>query len=176
MPTAFPRLCSLYCCNVNDLKFIRDLIRHITLLDVSRSIWRMTGAVLELSQFPQLRTLVIETIQPRLHFKIQDKNDRLCQVGVRLSPIIWRSEIMGSFSALLEFVLGLPVSMKRLRLLEFSFCRSIVAEGLDQSDVLIWRSQLEKRGISLEGPNGQPLVEFLASLHNITVEDSFSCR
>ena len=96
--------------------------------------------------------------------------------GVRFSPIIWRSEIMGSFSALLEFVLGLPVSMKRLRLLEFSFCRSIVAEGLDQSDVLIWRSQLEKRGITLEGPNGQPLVEFLASLHNITVEDSFSCR
>ena len=101
------------------------------------------------------------------YFKVSDKNDKLREVGVQYPDArpVGSVNLVGDCQAFVELVLGFPVSIERLRILGFALCRAIVARGLRQSTELsTWREKLEERGISLEGPDGLPLVEFLADL------------
>ena len=154
---------SLYFMGKIDQKIDHNLTCHITLLDLAFYAW--TEDVLDLSQFPQLRTLVISPSPHQWYFKVSDKNDKLCEIGVHSDEDLWGSLNMRECRALVELVLGLPVRIQRLRLLGFALCRVYAALGLYQSiELLTWRMELEERGISLEGPDGVPFVEYLASL------------
>jgi hypothetical protein len=162
--TPFPRLRSLYFWETGYPKSNQNLTHHITLLDLTPIQWMGTTNVIDLSQFPQLRTLVIPFFPKTWwQFKFLGDSDELREVGVRSgkrpSPDLRRD-----FQALVELVLGLPATIQRFRLLGFGLCRALAKLGLHQSALLTWRAQLEERSISLEGPNGLPLVEFLASL------------
>ena len=159
--TSFPPLRSLYFKGEIHQNINHNLTRHITLLDFATFGWVEEGSVLDLSQFPQLRTLVIS---PRLwYFKVSDKNDKLHEVGVRSEPPGWIE--VDYFRALVDLVLGFPVRIQRLRIVGLALCRAIAALGLHQSiELLTWGKELEEQGISLEGPDGLPFVEYLGSL------------
>ncbi len=163
--TPFPPLRSLYFTSDINKNMNHDLTRHITLLDLAFYGWMREENVLDLSQFPQLRTLVISPSPHQWYFKLSDKNDKLREVGVQSDMHPLGSINMRDCRALVELVLGFPVKIERLRLLGLSSCRVIAALGLYQSiDLLTWRKKLEERGIRLEGPDGLPFVEYLASL------------
>ena len=163
--TPFPPLRSLYFTGKIHQNINRNLTRHITLLDLACYVWMQQENVLYLSQFPQLRTLVIPPSPRQWYFKVSDKNDKLREVGVYSDLHPLGSIDMRECRALVELVLGLPVRIQRLRLLGFALCRVYAALGLYQSiELLTWRTELEERGISLEGPDGVPFVEYLASL------------
>jgi len=145
-------------------KIDRNLALYITLLDLSPR-WGMEMDVLDLSQFPRLRTLVMHPAPEWWKFKFSDDHDELREVGIRSEthkrwyPVVdWKD-----IRTVVEHVLGLPAPIQRLRFLGFDFCRVLVGLELYQS-ILGWEETLEEQGISLEGPNGLPLVEFLASL------------
>ena len=163
--TPFPPLRSLYFTGKIHRSINHNLTRHITLLDLAFYRWGGEGNDLDLSQFPQLRTLVISPSPHQWYFKVSDKNDKLREVGVRSDVHPLGSIGVRDFRALVELVLGLPVKIERLRLLGFALCRVIAARGLYRSmELLTWRKELEERGISLEGPDGLPFVEYLGSL------------
>ena len=163
--TPFPPLRSLYFTDNIRQKINYNVTRHITLLDLAFYGWVLGDDVLDLSQFPQLRTLMIPPSPRQWYFKVSDKNDKLREVGVHSDVHPLGSIDVRDFRALVELVLGLPVKIERLRLLGFAPCRVIAALGLYQSrELLRWRKELEERGVSLEGPDGLPFVEFLASL------------
>ena len=162
--TPFPPLRSLYFTGDIYQNINHDLTRHVTLLDLAFYGWMQTESVLDLSQFPQLRTLVISPSPHQWYFKLSDENDKLREVGVQSDMHPLGSINMRDCRALVELVLGFPVKIERLRLLGFASCRVIAALGLYQSvDLLTWK-KLEERGICLEGPDGLPFVEYLASL------------
>ena len=121
--------------------------------------------VLDLSEFPQLRSLVISPEEDEWYFKVSDKNDKLREVGVRSELLPHKWTLVRNFRALVRLVLGFPIGIQRMRVLGIGMCRQIVSPGLRQStDLLTWWKELEERGISLEGPDGLPLVEYLGSL------------
>ena len=157
--TSFPRLRSLHFSRGNYRNINCNLAHHITLLDLSFFGW-MGDNLLDLSQFPTLRTLMIPSCPNWWRFKVSDKNDKLDEIGVR-SGIHWPGAVVvRDLQELVGLVLGLPIVIHRLRLVEFGLCRAIMALGIQQSAIL---TQLEEQGVRLEGPNGLPLVEFLDS-------------
>ena len=163
---SFPHLRSLYFTGGIHQSINHNLTRYITLLDLTFYAWMQEKHTLDLSQFPHLRTLVISP-SPRLwYFKVSGKNDKLREVGVHSDVHTLGSINMGDCQELVEFVLGLPVRIQRLRFLGFLLCRVYAAlMGLYGSiELMTWRKELEERGISLEGPDGVPFVEYLASL------------
>ena len=163
--TPFLPLCSLYFTGKIRQSINHNLTRHITLLDLAFYGWGGEGNDLDLSKFPQLCTLVISPSPLRWYFKVSDKNDKLREVGVRSDIHPLGLINLRNCRALVELVLGLPVRIQRLRFLGFALCRVIAALGLYQSvELLTWRKELEERGISLEGPDGLPFVEYLGSL------------
>jgi len=157
--TPFPRLRSLHFRGTR-IDVDLNLAHHITLLDLSSKGWEGEN-ILDLSQFPKLRTLVIPSCLFWCLFKISDKNDKLDEIGVRSGMVAVAAR---DLQKLVELVLGLPVMIRRLRLVEFGLCRATMALGIQQSTILTWKTQLEEQGVRLEGPNGLPLVEFLGSL------------
>jgi hypothetical protein len=162
--TPFPRLRSLHFWGLTYPKINYSLSHHITLLDFTLVRRIGTESVLDLSQFPQLCTLALPLVPKWCQFKISGDNDKLREVGVRSEDHLSCTVFTRDFRPLVELVLGLPATVQRFRLLGFDFCRAVAELGLHQSALLTWRTQLEERSISLEGPNGLPLVEFLASL------------
>ena len=163
--TSFPPLRSLYFTGEIHQNINHNLTRYITLLDIARNGGMIYGNVLDLSQFPELRTLVISPSPHQWYFKVSDKNDKLREVGVRSGVHPLRSIDVGYFGELVELVLGFPVSIQRLRIVGFALCRAITPlESYQSRRLLTWRKELEEGGISLEGPDGLPLVEYLGSL------------
>ena len=164
--TPFPPLRSLYFTNGIHQNINRNLTRHITLLDLAFYGWLLKVNALDLSQFPQLRTLVISPCPRQWYFNVSDKNVKLREVGVQYPDVRPLGSVnVGDCRALVELVLGFPVRIQRLRLLGFALCRAIAALGLYQSmELLTWRKELEERGISLEGPDGLTFVEYLGPL------------
>jgi len=158
--TPFPCLRSLHFPRGSHRDIDRNLAHHITLLDLSFFGW-LGENILDLSQFPTLRTLVIPFCLNWWRFKVSDKNDKLDEIGVRSAP---RAVVVSDLQELVELVLGLPVVIQRLRIVEFGLCREIMALGIQESTILPLKTQLEEQGVRLEGPNGLPLVEFLGSL------------
>ena len=162
---SFPHLRSLYFTSGIHQNINHNLTRHITLLDLTFYAWMQEKRTLDLSQFPHLRTLVISPSPYLWYFKVSGKNDKLREVGVHSNVHTYGSINMRDCQELVEFVLGLPVRIQRLRFLGFSLCRIWASVRLFQSiELLTWKKELEKRGISLEGPDGVPFVEYLASL------------
>jgi len=134
-------------------------------LDLAFYGWALEGNDLDLSPFPQLRTLVMSPSPDDWCFKVSDKNDKLREVGVHSDVHPLGSIDVRNCRALVGLVLGLPVRIQRLRLLGFALCRVIAALGFYQSiEPLAWRKELEEKGIGLEGPDGLPFVEYLGSL------------
>jgi len=163
--TPFPPLRSLYFTGEIYQNINHNLTRHITLLYLAYYMGSPEKDPLDLSQFPQLRTLVISPAPHLWYFKVSDKNDKLREVGVHSDVHPLHPIDMRDCRALVELVLGLPVRIQRLRVLGFDMCRVYAALGLYRSiELVTWRKELEERGISLEGPNGVPFVECLASL------------
>ena len=163
--TPFPPLRSLCFTGEIHKNINYELTRHITWLNLVFYLQQREENTLDLSQFPQLRTLVISPTPNQWYFKISKKNDKLREVGVHSDVHPFGSIDMSDCHALVELVLGLPVRIQRLRFLGISLCRVYAALGLHQStELLTGRKELEERGISLEGPNGVPFVEYLASL------------
>ena len=161
--TPFPLLCSLHCTGATYQNVNYNLARHITLLDLT--FYGGREDILVLSQFPQLRTLVIPHSSSNWYFHVTDKNDKLREIGVYADFDPVQVYYMREYRDLVELVLGLPVRIQRLRILGYNLCRVYAAFGLHRSrEILKWRKELEERGISLEGPDGVPLVEYLASL------------
>ena len=161
--TPFPPLRSLCFTGEIHQNINHDLTRGITMLDLACYTW--PGGVLDLSQFPQLHTLMLGPYPYTWYFKASDKNDKLRQVGVHSDHHPLGMIEIEDCQALVELVLGLPVRIQRLRFLGFALCRDYAALGLYQSiELMTWRKELEERGISLEGPDGVPFVEYLASL------------
>jgi len=168
--TPFPHLRSLHFSHGSHRDINRSLARHITLLDLSFFGWKGEN-ILDLSQFPKLRTLVISSCPNWWRFKVSDKNDKLDGIGVRSmyrpGTVVLNDLqvlVVNDLQKLVELVLGLPVMVQRLRLVEFGLCRAIMALETQQSTILTWKTQLEEQGVRLEGPSGLPLVEFLGSL------------
>jgi len=163
--TPFPPLRSLYFTGEIPQNINHNLTRHITLLNLAYYMQSPDNNPLDLSQFPQLRTLVISPSPHQWYFKVSDKNDKLREVGVHSDVHSSGSIDMRDCRALVELVLGFPVRIQRLRLLGFDMCRVYAALGLYQSiELLTWTKELQEQDISLEGPNGVPFVEYLASL------------
>ena len=163
--TPFPPLRSLYFWRKILQNINHNITRHITLLDITNYQRMEQRKVLDLSEFPQLRSLVISPEEDEWYFKVSDKNDKLREVGVRSELLLHKWTLVRNFRALVRLVLGFPIGIQRMRVLGIGMCRQIVSLGLRQStDLLTWRKELEERGISLEGPDGLPLVEYLGSL------------
>jgi len=162
--TPFPRLRSLHFRGFRGPRrdIDRNLAHHITLLDLASCGWEGEN-ILDLSQFPKLRTLVIPSCLIWCRFKVSDKNDKLDEIGVRLGLRMSAMVVVSDPQELVELVMGLQVRIKSLRLVEFDLCRAIMALGIQQSTILTWKTQLEEQGICLEGPSGLRLVEFLGS-------------
>jgi hypothetical protein len=162
---SFPTLRSVYFWGTRYPKFNRKLFHHITLLDLTLVGWVGREKVLDLSQFPQLQTLMIPPFPEWWRFKFSGDNNELREVGVWSEKEPPRRVLTRDLQALVDLVLcPLPVPIQRLRLLGFGLCRAVAALGPHQSVLLTWRKQLEEQGIILEGPSGLPIVEFLASL------------
>jgi hypothetical protein len=162
--TPFPRLRSLHFWGSEYPKINRNLIHHITLLDLSYFRSGDRDDVLDLSQFAQLRTFVIHPFPRWWKFKISGDNAELREVGIRSERYPPRPVLARDFQAVVELVMGLPVTIERLRLLGFGLCRAVARLELHRGELLRWRTRLEERSITLEGPDGLPLVEFLSSL------------
>ena len=163
--TPIPPLRSLYFTGKIHQSISHNHTRHITLLDIASHGGAKYWDVLDLSQFPQLRTLVISSSERLWYFKVSGKNDQLREVGVRSDAYPLSSNDVGYFGDLVKLVLGFPVRIQRLRIVGFALCRAIAPiEPRHSMKLLTWKKELEEGGISLEGPDGVPLVEFLASL------------
>jgi hypothetical protein len=159
----FPRLRSLHFSRESQINIHRTIARHITLLDLSLFGWGRE-TILDLSRFPHLRTLVIPSLPDWWRFQLSDKNEGLDEIGVRSGMHPPGAMLVRDFEEVVELVVGLPVMIQRLRVLEFGLCRAILGLGIHEVEMLRWRRELEGRGIGLEGPNGRPLVEFVGSL------------
>src|SRR5258706_1232776 len=141
--TPFPPLRSLYFTSEIHQNINHNLTRHITLLNLAYYMRTPEQIPLDLSQFPQLHTLVISPSRHQWYFIVSDKNNKLREVGVHSDVHSSGSIDMRDCRALVELVLGLPVRIQRLRLLGFDMCRVYVALGLYQSiELVTWRKEL----------------------------------